>query len=379
MRLFFKAIFVIFLLAIRVGNLFSQENQPAIQADSTGSQSQNQGTTSTNNSAEPDSAFVWNDVVELFKKGQADTFKVSSLSVSFGYNFDFLDGIKTNDLYADFKAEFPKVFSKPKSVEKNFLSTIKYSFGLEAGAYQLRTVSLVDTISETFRLVNGNLDANDSLVISYLTVNSKSVKKTKRENFGVFIQPKFQLVHSYNKINKEESRLSLAFHAEWLRSIVNRTIERNTEDRTTSSSPPDDWPRPYNTVNTIPGSETNKTTLYNTYLGGGLDLKLRRKLGNFHLKTLIGYNNVKLLQEVESLDDPGEIVTRLSFDENWFYLIQMNVLETKLTGIKLGMEVRGVFTRSNPQLTLDRTVPLFSVYLAKQFGFGKIGDFLKGA
>lgn len=333
----------------------------------------NEATKEEQKTIDADSAFMWNGLI-VFQKADKDTFEISPLSVSFGYNFDFIDGIKANDLYADFNAQFPNVFKEVKKEESGFLNKLKYSFGLDAGAYQLRTVSILDTLNETFRMVDAASNQNDSLILSFVTTDSRSIKKTKRENLGIFIQPKFQLIGTSNKVKEESSRLNLLFHAEWLRSIVNQTIERNVSNTSISSSAPDDWPRPYNTVNAIPSSENNRKTVFNTYLGAGFDLKIKKPKGHYHLKTIFGYNNFKLVEELGF-----EEGTRLTFDEGAFYLIQMNVLETKLTGIKLGMEVRGVFTRSTPQVTLDRTVPIFSIYLAKQFGFNKIGEFLKGA
>ena len=369
MKFIIKSTVLLLLLLFPFYSLLSQEtpSQDGGQQPTTGNTDAEQNKESLKiNSDSP--------ILVQIVNSKKDTFKESSLSVSFGYNFDFLDGIRTNDLYADFKAEYPHVFGLEKS-KTGFLNKVAYGIGLEAGITQFRTISVLDTLDtifETFRMVDGELNNNDSLELSYITVQSKSIKKTKRENLGIFVQPNFQLFHS--STSKKDTRLSLVIHAEWLRSIIIKSINREVIERKTSSSVPDDWPRPYNTVNSIPGDEINKSTLYNTYLGGGLNLKLKRDQGNFQLKTVFGYNHIKLVEGI-----PMQSGSRLTFDDGWFYLIQMQILESKDTGIKLGAEVRGVFTNSKPQITLDRTVPTINIYLAKQFSFKKIGEFLQGS
>lgn len=308
-----------------------------------------------------DSVILWNNTVILFKKS-SDTskLKISTFSLSFGYNFDFLDGIKTNDLYADLRVDLPNVLRKKGKDDKRIFQD---RFGIEVGAYQIRNVSRFDTVTEQFRLVSGKPITPDSFQLLYITANSNSIRKTIRENLDVYIQPKFEL------INTKESRLNLLLHGEWLRSTFDHRFERNAKKDTTLFVPTD-WPRPYNTVKEVPNSERSKSYEYNFYVGTGLDLRVNKAEANFYLKVICGYNRAQLLKDVD-----GNSV--LSNTEGWFYLAKFEVLESQITGIKLGVEVRGLFPQSTPSLTLDRAVPGFGIYLAKQFTFQKVGELFK--
>lgn len=309
-----------------------------------------------------DSVVLWNNSIILYKKS-SDTSKVkiSPFSLSFGYNFDFLDGIKTNDLYADFRVDLPNFLHKKGSIDStSFLNRI----GIEVGAYQLRTVSRLDTVQEQFRLIDSGPIPPDSLQLLYITANSNSIRKTIRENLNVYIQPKFEL------INSKEAQFNLLLHGEWLRSTFNHSFERNAK-RDTSLSVPSDWPRPYNTVNEVPETEKSKSYEYNFYIGTGFELRVTKTVGNFYLKMICGYNKSKFLSE----DKEGNSI--LSNSEGLFYLTKFEVLESQVTGIKLGVEVRGLFPQSKPSPTLDRALPGFGIYLAKQFTFQKVGELFK--
>jgi hypothetical protein len=309
-----------------------------------------------------DSVFLWNNTLYLFKKS-SDTSKliISPFSLSFGYNFDFLDGIKTNELYADLRVDLPNVLQKKSKIDT---TTFWDRFGVEVGAYQLRTVSRLDTVTEQFRLVDSSPIPPDSLQLLYITANSNSIRKTIRENLDVYIQPKFEL------INTKETRLNLLLHSEWLRSILDHSFERNTNNDTTLFVP-SDWPRPYNTVNEVPSTEKSKSYEYNFYLGTGFDLRVNKTEANFYLKMICGYNGAKLLNELE------DGTSQIGKTGGWFYLAKFEVLESQITGIKLGVEVRGLFSQATPSPTIDRALPGFGIYLAKQFTFQKIGDLFK--
>lgn len=294
------------------------------------------------------------------ESSDTSTIKISPFSLSFGYNFDFLDGIKTNELYADLRVDLPNVLRKKGKIgTKEFLDC----FGIEVGAYQLRTISRLDTVEEQFRLVDSKPIPPDSLQLLYITANSNSIRKTIRENLDVYIQPKFEL------INTKEARFNLLLHGEWLRSILNHSFERNAKKDTTLFTPPN-WPRPYNTVNDVPKTEKSKSYEYNFYLGTGFDLRVNKTEANFYLKMICGYNRAKLLREV----DGNSILSNV---EGLFYLAKFEVLESQVTGIKLGVEVRGLFPQTAPSPTLDRALPGFGIYLAKQFSFQKVGELFK--
>ena len=308
-----------------------------------------------------DSLILWNNSIILFRKStDTSKLKISPFSLSFGYNFDFLDGIKTPELYADLRVDLPNVLQKKGKTKVNKL---RNRFGIEVGAYQLRTVSRLDTVAEQFRLVDSRPIPPDSLQLLYITANSNSIRKTIRENLDVYIQPKFELM------NTKETRFNLLLHGEWLRSILDHSFERNAKKDTTLFAPPD-WPRPYKTVNEVPKTEKSKSYEYNFYIGTGFDLRVNKTEANFYLKMICGYNRAKLLREEDG-------VSILSNVEGWFYLAKFEVLESQITGIKLGVEVRGLFPQTTSSPNLDRALPGFGIYLAKQFTFQKVGELFK--
>lgn len=309
-----------------------------------------------------DSARLWKSFLSLIGKVKdKKEVKISPFSLSFGYNFDFLDGIKTNELYADLRVDLPNILrKKDQTSSKGILDRL----GIEVGAYQLRTVSRLDTVQEQFRLTGSKSIAPDKLQLIYITVNSNSIRKTIRENLDVYIQPKVELMST------KEAQFNWLFHFEWLRSTLDHSFERNISKRDTTLVAPPNWPRPYYAINEVPGTEKDKDYEYNFYLGTGFDLRINTTEANFYLKMICGYNGAKLLTG-------GDLVTKVSDVKDWFYLTKFEVLESQVTGIKLGVEVRGAFPSNIPSSVLDRTLPGFGIYLAKQFTFEKVGDLLK--
>ncbi|MCB9277278.1 MAG: hypothetical protein H6562_00065 [Lewinellaceae bacterium] len=297
-----------------------------------------------------------------------DTFAYSPFSVSIGYNFDFLDGIKTNELYADLKIDLPEIFPSKTPKTNNLWNKI----GLEAGAYQLRTLSFLDNFSarNTFRMIDAQR-IDSTFLFKYITIQAEKIRRITRENLSIFIQPKLKLKEN-NSNEKVHSRLNLLFMAEYQRSVLDYTLDLNIVSADTSLEVPSDWPIPYDLVNRLPLSEKGRSFEYNINFGIGLGLQVKTQEGNLNLKTSMGYNRIKLVQK---LDDSGN--STLKKGSGFFYLIQADVLETKATGIKLGLEVRGIIHESGQQLSLDRAVPNFSIYLAKQFGLKKIGELFK--
>ena len=71
-----------------------------------------------------------------------------SYTISIGANFDFLDGLKTNDVYSELSLLITKIFGE------------KSKWGLYAGIYQSKTVSDADTVNESIDLfLNASLSS----------------------------------------------------------------------------------------------------------------------------------------------------------------------------------------------------------------------------
>ena len=139
----------------------------------------------------------------------------------------------------------------------------------------------------------------------------------------------------------------------------------------TSAVAPESWPRPFDLVEALPSLEQNERFIeYNTNLGVGFDFTISRESGMIHFKSIFGKNYFNL---VRRLNDSRVIQN----DNDYFYLVQAEVMENKLLGLKLGLEVRGYFEDQTPKITLDRNTPYFTIYLAKQFSFDKIASLFK--
>lgn len=284
--------------------------------------------------------------------------------LSLGFNFDFLDGVKADDLYADVSVDLPFLFHPDPA---NAMT----GFGVELGIYQRRTVSYQDTLSEEYRLIDAVQFQNDSTAFKYITGKATGVLETYRENLGVFLQPKWILLSEGNTV-KNTARLSVIGHIEWMRTTVNQSYNRNFYSIDTTSEVPDNWPRPYNTVDFLPPEEQKQEFIeYNLNYGVGVDLFVLRPTGGLHLKAVIGNNDYKILTSLTN----G--VSRVRTSDTKFYSIQVEIIETQVLGFKLGAEVRGYFGGENPPLRLEKIIPSYTVYLAKQFSLDKLADLFK--
>ncbi len=242
--------------------------------------------------------------------------------------------------------------------------------GLNSELIRCGPFSIIDTLNEQFQLIDAKRDTIGVLDHNYITANSQSVRSTFRENLGVFVQPKITIPWLGDEQN-EESIVNLLGHCEWTRSIINAKLSRNLIAVDTTEDAPDSWPVPYEISQSLPEAEQNEKFLeYNINIGVGLDFTLNRSSGSLHFKSIIGKNNFKLVKKSNNTN------TILN-DDACFYLIQGEVMERKILGLKLGVEVRGYFNNDRPPLTLDRNTPYFTIYLAKQLNFKKIADLFK--
>lgn len=311
-------------------------------------------------------SFEWGGKRISFEK---DSVKLwPEILLSLGFNFDFLDGIKANDLYADINVDLPFIFN-PKVGKTKSDGFIK-NLGIEFGLYQMRTLSSIDTSSEQFQIIDAVRQDSNAFTFNYITIPTKGIRETSRENIGLFFQPKYSL-KLLNLGQQNYANLSILGHIEWTRSIVNIKLSREFSPDTTDAIP-DSWGSPpYELTRTLPPLlENTKFVEYNSNYGVGWELFVSKKSGSIHLKQVLGLNNYRVLRGL------GNTTQEFLSYKNLFYLVQAEVMENNILGIKLGAEVRG-YWRKNPQVSIERNTPFFTVYLAKQFSFDKIAELFK--
>lgn len=134
-----KILFLIFLISVPILT-FSQDVQKPSNDSLTIISSDNKST------------FKWGERTLTIVKNDT-TKKSSEFLLSLGFNFDFLNGIKANDLYADVNVEVPFIFRTLK--DKSNIWKFYHNFGFEFGAYQMRNISEIDSFAQIFRQVDG--------------------------------------------------------------------------------------------------------------------------------------------------------------------------------------------------------------------------------
>lgn len=332
---------------------FSQEVQDASTSDETENQEASTEDEETTEAEEKTKFKEWPEI--LF---------------SIGASFDFLDGVSANDLYYDLNADFPTIFKKNKDDERSF----KNNWGLEFGIYQTRTISYQDTLTKDLRIVNAfRPTPEDDFIFSYITVETEKTTIINRENLGIFLQPKYNLLLVEEGVDRT-AYLNAIGHIEWVRSTINTIHSQRYISFDTASAVPDTWPRPYNNIRRLPPEEV-EFKVNESYLNyaGGFDLFISRASGAMHLKGIYGESKINTHQIVDEQE---------TFNESTipFYLLQAEILENKFLGIKLGAEVRGFFPKRAEEVnqSSDKTSPFLTIYLAKQFSLERIGQFISG-
>lgn len=298
--------------------------------------------------------------------------KIPEFTLSLGFNFDFLDGVQTNDLYADVNADIPFIFLPKKVTSKpeEFINQI----GLEVGAYQLRTISnLEDTVTVQYRLTEPIVENGSLVGINYITANTANSSVISRENIGLFVQPKW--IFHFAESGEYLSRISLIGHCEWYKSDIKLDYTfSDVISRDTSLMAPEDWPRPFNTVEEIPSFESSIRQENLINLGAGVDILVKRPSGILQFKSVFGVNSITVT------DNPNGIISDLEVSTSanrrrFFYIVQAEFIERKLLGLKLSAEVRG-FGAPDLSNIVGRVadLPQFSIALSKQFNLEKIAD-----
>ncbi|MEO0899732.1 MAG: hypothetical protein AAFY71_25195 [Bacteroidota bacterium] len=306
-------------------------------------------------------SFTWNGRTITFEQDTTNkSYLHNNITLSLGYNFDFLGGISTNELYASLNANFDDVFADPEESRIN-----KLRFGLEGSVSQLRTISISDSIFEEFRDVEPSFGPDSSLQLQYITTSTSQISVQTKENLGSAIQPKITWTPNNSDF------LYLIGYLELLRTKNEVVKTRNILNVSSSNEVPDDWPRPYETTNDIPlGSEESRFE-YNLNYGLGFGVNVIREVGDLRTRVLFVRNNVQYFEN----QNANSTLVR---NEYLGYIFQLEFFEKKYAGIKIGTELRGSVGSEPglPALTLEGQLPFFSIYLAKVFSFQKVGSFL---
>lgn len=277
--------------------------------------------------------------------------------VSFGSNFNLLDGVALQRLYADAYVFLPNAFgvkrySKYEQVKGNeyLRNTVARPWGLEAGMVSSRSFlvpSLMqdNTLRPSMRTFPKNANG-EQLVERRTPIDTLNYAI---DNTGFY----FDVLSRITGSESNKTKVYGLFHSEVIRRVVNgnQVIERY---RTTNVSSPEA---------TIPNSTTVSQGKYleqtfDGYFGFGMLIHHLSKDVEFRTKGAIAFGS--LGSEIP-LIQRGQSPWRATFFVN-FALIERN------TGIKLGGEVRGYM---NP-----RNAPNISyIYLAKEFNLSKLFEF----
>lgn len=281
-----------------------------------------------------------------------------SFIYSIGTNFDFIDDVQTSKTYHDLRAWVPKL----SIADSGFCSI----FGFEFGFNRFRTVSTPDSSEAEYRDVRGSQviqGPDTSFVLSFYTNTVKDKVVSRFDNVGLMLNPMIRLSgHS-----RKDVFFALVANFEWQRSVLDRTVTRNYSEVVTDAAP-EDWEIPY-TLNydALPSAQENfRTTTHNFYAAPGFRLMFRDNFGTFNLRAAIGYAYQLTTFSTEAL---------LAAREAVFYNLHAEIIESKVSGVKLGAEIRGFFDDepTDPAFALPR----LSVYIAKEFQLRKIAELLK--
>lgn len=276
---------------------------------------------------------------------------------SIGTNFDFIDNVQVAKTYHDLRAWLPQLAKR----NNGFVSNL----GLEFGFNRFRTFSTPDSATNEYRDVRPlQVVANgDTTYVPTFITNTVKDKITARfDNIGLMLNPTIRLT----AVDRKDVYLGATVNLEWQRSVLDKTIVRTYNEVTTEEAP-DNWARPYelNYGQLPPGQENFRTTTDNFYGGLGLRLMYRDDFGTLNMRACMGYSYTMIT--------PGNEKT-LEASEGIYYALQAEIIESKVSGVKLGTEIRGFFV-DNPADPI-RAFPRFSLYIAKEFRLSKIAELL---
>jgi hypothetical protein len=251
--------------------------------------------------------------------------------VGIGASFDFLNGISASDLYSDVTVFIPALWSG--------------RFGMDAGLYNGRTTVRRDTVSGIRR---GYATFVKSGSDSILTVNQTTQRRSdvSYDQLGLYMAPTYKLV----------DHLFLAVHAEVLKRVVVTTTTLKVDSADTARAVyANVGPKPAPAGTRIPGDTTitRRTTQFESFYGVGP--LVRTEIGGveFRTKAIVGGGAVE-----------GAFQRA--------YVVQFRISDFD-NGFKLGGDIRGPLRFKQPFMS-----PTVLVYLAKDFDFKRLANFIVG-
>jgi len=280
--------------------------------------------------------------------------KDRSFIYSLGTNFDFIDGSGPSKMYHDIKVWVPQ----PSIGRGWFMRRLGFEFMFG----RFRSFSTPDSLNTQYRQVNSSM-VDSTLEQQFISTNSKERIVSRFDNIGITLNPMIRL----SADDRKDVFFAIAGNLEWQRTILDQTITRDYST-VSDSVPPVDWPRPYDLVSRLPSvNDVSKTTTDNFYAGGGVRLMYRDDFGTLNLRMSAGYAYTMIVNGTSTI--PGAA-------EGAFYALQADFIEYKISGVKLGTEIRGFFKRGDDVNPL-RSQPRFSLYIAKEFKLEKVGELFK--
>ncbi|HEX2207887.1 MAG TPA: hypothetical protein VHG93_09405 [Longimicrobium sp.] len=274
--------------------------------------------------------------------------------VSIGASFDFLDGLRANDLYSDVRVFTPRLWSRPPRGLREALPFFARSgVGVQGGIYQGRITAGENANRDSLPefVFESPVESQDSGATRQIRRRVFERSQSRRENtLNLYMGLNFEIgrdlywVLPQIEIRKEDTRLS-----------IRDTVISDTTVTVASN---------YRLVNQIaPVTRVIGITEYVPAVMTGPRLDMRRSTFNLVLQPLVGTSRMMACSR-----EPG---APTECERKW-RLLQYDVtfeLEAAQSGIKLGGEVRG-FQARNPNIL---------IFLAKEFTIEKFAEFFTGS
>jgi hypothetical protein len=301
--------------------------------------------------------------------------------ISLGSNFNLLDGVSLEKLYADASVFLPNAFGKiPRN--KYVLNTngtyekvrLYRSWGFEAGLYNNRSfpipnIDLADKTAETIRLLSPIPTppfGNTVIVQRKVYTDSTSFSL---DNLGFYFQTMVQLTPS----TKQKTNVYLLAHAE----VIRRTQVQTTK-ATLNSSVNDtliynaELARQLNGVQQSYVSGRFTRQLFDAYFGPGLLIHHLGKAVEFRVKGILAFGSIASRLINTDIKTTSTLV-RQPPSNPWepTFIVNFTLME-RTSGIKMGGEIRGYLANTAPNIPY--------IYLAKEFDISRLlgfGDGLK--
>jgi len=300
--------------------------------------------------------------------GEAAAYDSSSpFWVELGSNFDLIDKIKPNNLYAGvffYKRDMRKLIGKNHIHKKNHKIYIKANklsnIGIFAGVFESKALSSVNSSIAPRQYITSSSYAHPSNDSMYVFNDTGTVKRiTTVSNIGLLLSPQLRL--SNGSSNEDGLHFFAGYYGEiqW-QHITNSTDFSATGRHDTLTI---DTARARN-YNTLPVE--SKFNIYTHYLG--INLPLYMAYGDYRLfvNPVFGGSNQASSDFLQS----KELANDKDIKRNWhfFYAVQFRLNDEKY-GIAFSGEVRG--------LTISRSDPFVTLVLSKKFDLHKLIEFGK--